>query len=426
MASGSKNKSTGSSTRANATTKTGTQSRTRTNSTQTRRRKQAVNDQMMDDIIMIIFGAVCIFLFLCNFGIIGSFGDVYLGRVNKILPNIKAYFVQISGKEEVFLPFEEVSETLKMGDAILIQIKKEASKGKQALATTKLSLAGMYCVVNNEKHSIEISKKLNTEQRNYWKQTMQHTLESDSYLPKEILSKYCLILRTNVAENVQVSDVINEWLMLSEQMEYILEKGKYQSLYSRVYREKSAYVQHVLNSSKSDLEEIITDDIEVYNELKAVFTKSDNMQSKIRLYQDDFALSKLYSLETKMSEALSKKVWLKSGGFLVIEPTEALTVIDVNSGKFDKKLASEEYYKKVNKEAAVEIAKQLKLRNVSGIIIVDFINMSHKEHQKELLEFLSKLVSKDKIKTYVIGMTSLGLVEITREKKEKPLWEQVQ
>ena len=126
-----------------------------------------------------------------------------------------------------------------------------------------------------------------------------------------------------------------------------------------------------------------------------------------------------------MDDALSKKVWLKSGGFLIIEPTEALTVIDVNSGKFEKKMPAEDYYKKVNEEAAVEIARQLKLRNISGIIIVDFINMQNVDNQKDLLDSLSKLVSKDKIKTFVIGMTSLGLVEITREKKEKPLWEQI-
>ena len=109
----------------------------------------------------------------------------------------------------------------------------------------------------------------------------------------------------------------------------------------------------------------------------------------------------------------------------MIEPTEALTVIDVNSGKFDKKGESEEYYKKVNEEAAIEIARQIRLRNISGIIIVDFINMDLEKHQKALLEFLSRLVDKDKVKTHVIGMTSLGLVEMTRAKLEKPLWEQI-
>ena len=213
--------------------------------------------------------------------------------------------------------------------------------------------------------------------------------------------------------------------MLSKKMDFILEKGIHQSPFSLIYREQSTYVQHILNTSQHTLEEIITDDIDVYNELKAALAISDIMQNKIRYYQDAFSLSKLYSLDAKMDEAVSKKVWLKCGGFLVIEPTEALTVIDVNSGKFEKKSGSEEYYKKVNEEAAIEIARQLKLRNVSGIIIVDFINMSSKESQEALLDKLSHLVAKDHVKTFVVGMTSLGLVEITREKKEKPLWEQI-
>ena len=354
-------------------------------------------------------------------------GDIYLGRVHKILSNIKACFIQIGGKEDVFLPFDEMSDTIKTGDYIIIQIKKEASKGKQALGTTKISIAGLYCVLSAEKHSIEVSKKISEEQRNYWKSTLIKALEDEclSQEKKDLLKKYCLILRTNVTENVSVSNVLQEYLMLSKKMDFILEKGIHQSPFSLIYREQSTYVQHILNTSQHTLEEIITDDIDVYNELKEALAISDIMQNKIRYYQDAFSLSKLYSLDAKMDEAVSKKVWLKCGGFLVIEPTEALTVIDVNSGKFEKKSGSEEYYKKVNEEAAIEIARQLKLRNVSGIIIVDFINMSSKESQEALLDKLSHLVAKDHVKTFVVGMTSLGLVEITREKKEKPLWEQI-
>ena len=354
-------------------------------------------------------------------------GDIYLGRVHKILSNIKACFIQIGGKEDVFLPFDEMSDTIKTGDYIIIQIKKEASKGKQALGTTQISIAGLYCVLSAEKHSIEVSKKISEEQRNYWKSTLIKALEDEclSQEEKDLFKKYCLILRTNVTENVSVSNVLQEYLMLSKKMDFILEKGIHQSPFSLIYREQSTYVQHILNTSQHTLEEIITDDIDVYNELKAALAISDIMQNKIRYYQDAFSLSKLYSLDAKMDEAVSKKVWLKCGGFLVIEPTEALTVIDVNSGKFEKKSGSEEYYKKVNEEAAIEIARQLKLRNVSGIIIVDFINMSSKESQEALLDKLSHLVAKDHVKTFVVGMTSLGLVEITREKKEKPLWEQI-
>ena len=354
-------------------------------------------------------------------------GDVYLGRINKILPEIKACFVQIGSKEEVFLPLDEAPDGLKSGENILVQIKREASKGKQPLATTKISLTGSYCVVSGEKHSIEISKKLNSNQREHWKRSLQEILNSTSLNcdDKELLEKYCVIIRTNVSNEPAIKEVLDEWLLLTKKMDFIIEKGKYQALYSKIYKEKTAYIQYIMNRLHDDLDEIIVDDELVYEEIKEAFSLHEDMQGRIRYYQDSFPLTKLFSLESKMDDALSKKVWLKSGGFLIIEPTEALTVIDVNSGKFEKKMPAEDYYKKVNEEAAVEIARQLKLRNISGIIIVDFINMQSTDNQKALLDSLSKLVSKDKIKTFVIGMTSLGLVEITREKKEKPLWEQI-
>ena len=354
-------------------------------------------------------------------------GDIYLGRVNKVLPEIKACFVQVGSKEEVFLALDEVPDGLKTGENILVQIKKEASKGKQPLATTKLSLTGRYCVLSNEKHSIEISKKLNSNQRKYWTHELQEILNGNSFNSedKALLEKYCLIIRTNVSNEPTVKAVLDEWLILAKKMEFVTQKGKYQALYSKVYKEKTAYLQFIMNRLQDGFDEIIVDDKMIYEEIKEAFAAHEDILCKIRYYQDSFSLTKLYSLESKMDDALSKKVWLKSGGFLFIEPTEALTVIDVNSGKFEKKMPAEDYYKKVNEEAAVEIARQLKLRNISGIIIVDFINMQSADNQKDLLDSLSKLVSMDKIKTFVVGMTTLGLVEITREKKEKPLWEQI-
>ena len=184
-------------------------------------------------------------------------------------------------------------------------------------------------------------------------------------------------------------------------------------------------MNYIKNVSQGELTEIVTDENAIFDELKNIYAESPEMQNKLRFYQDTFPLDKLYSIESKITEALSKKVWLKCGGFLIIEPTEALTVIDVNSGKFDKKGDSEAFYKKVNEEAACEIARQIKLRNISGIIIIDFINMSLESNQKALLDTLSRCVSKDKVKTHVIGMTSLGLVEMTRTKTAKPLAEQI-
>ncbi|MFW5668145.1 MAG: ribonuclease E/G, partial [Acetivibrio ethanolgignens] len=148
---------------------------------------------------------------------------------------------------------------------------------------------------------------------------------------------------------------------------------------------------------------------------------------KLRLYEDETTdLNRLYGIETSLSKVVAKQVWLKSGGTLVIEPTEALTVIDVNTGKAIKgnKKVQETFFK-VNLEAAKEIAFQLRLRNLSGIIIVDFIDLDSEEHKKELLRALKEYLKEDPLKAVVVDMTPLGLVEITRKKLRKPLHEQL-
>ncbi len=173
-------------------------------------------------------------------------------------------------------------------------------------------------------------------------------------------------------------------------------------------------------------EEIITDDQTIWQEIQSC--QDESILKKLRLYEDSLlSLSKLYRIEEQLTDALKERVWLKSGGYLVIQPTEALTVIDVNTGKcIQSKNNREEVFFKVNQEAAIEIAKQLRLRNYSGIILIDFIDMKESCHNTELLELLSGMVIKDPVKTTVVDITKLGLVELTRKKIRKPLYEQLQ
>lgn len=353
-------------------------------------------------------------------------GDVYVGRVGKILPSIQTYFVQI-GQDEVFLPFTETKRNYKSGEHILLQIKKEAAKGKQPLGTDRLSISGLYCVVSWESHSIQASSKLKKEEKIIWIQKLSDALKSSYFQEeeKELLLKYHVIVRTNVVNASSEEEVWKEWLLLAQKMDDLIKKSVFLKPFTKLYQEEIPYLSKLKNDSLSTIDEIITDEKVFYDELIDFFRNVPAFRDKIRFYQDDFSLHKLYGLENKLEEALSRKVWLKNGGFLIIEPTEALTVIDVNSGKYDKNSSSEDYYRQVNDDAAVEIARQITLRNISGIIIIDFINMQRKENQEYLLERLKMLVSKDTIKTSVIGMTHLGLVEMTREKKEKPLWEQL-
>ena len=174
----------------------------------------------------------------------------------------------------------------------------------------------------------------------------------------------------------------------------------------------------------SEYSEVLTDDPEIFHKL----SESSHpllQQKNLRLYDDpDISLRLLYSLERGIDEALDTRVWLKCGGYLVIEPTEAMTVIDVNSGKNESKKMGEETYYQVNAEAAEEVARQLRLRNLSGIIIVDFINMAEKENRQKLLEYLKTLTTQDPQHPRIVDMTPLGLVEITRKKSHPTLAEQ--
>ena len=181
------------------------------------------------------------------------------------------------------------------------------------------------------------------------------------------------------------------------------------------------------NTYTADLTSIITDDPQIYNSLEHYLKENDLQNlSKLRLYQDDLLpLYKLCRLEQEIDLATSRQVWLKSGGYLVIDPTEALTVIDVNTGKYSGKKLRRETLKTINLEAAKEAARQIRLRNLSGIILIDFINMENKENQKELLAFLESRLFADPVKTRLIDMTKLELVEITRKKVYKTLKEQI-
>ena len=208
-----------------------------------------------------------------------------------------------------------------------------------------------------------------------------------------------------------------------ENLDTLLQTAAHRTCFTCLQSPKPEW-QRILDTlvSEEEYAEIITDDKELFEEM---LKQKEAIFKNIRLYEDkQFTLAKLYSVESKMDTALNARIWLKSGAYLVIEQTEALTVIDVNSGKYDAKKASDEMFYQINREAAVEIALQLRLRNLSGIIIVDFINMKSKELQRELLEALRELVKYDKQLTKVIDMTPIGLVEITRKKGNKTLEEQ--
>lgn len=227
-----------------------------------------------------------------------------------------------------------------------------------------------------------------------------------------------MILRTS-AKTASEEEIRKECTGLLKQMHELMDYSEYKTRFSCLYREASFYLKYIRSLELSNYERIVTDLQSVYEELHPIYG------DKVELYSDDsYSLDKLLGISTKLLKANEKKVWLKSGGNLVIEPTEALTVIDVNTGKaVDGRRNKETTFYKINCEAAIEAARQIRMRNLSGIIVIDFIDMKEQEHVEELMQLLRMKLSEDKVKTVLVDITKLGLVEITRMKKNPPLRE---
>lgn len=353
-------------------------------------------------------------------------GNIYIGKVQKIVPNIQAAFIDISPGCSCYYPLGEnqhpfftsykTNNTLKAGDELIVQVRTEALKSKIPTVTSNLNIAGKYLVLTTEKTGIGLSAKLSPDEKEYLK----------SLILPHLQGNYGLIVRTN-ARDVNSAVLLQELDDLYSQIDQIYKKGMGRSCYSLINSAQSEYIHMLRNISHQTLEAVITDTPEVYERIKNYLQDFQPEDSpKLRLYKDDLLpLYKLYSLETVLTQACQEKVWLKSGGFLMIQQTDAFVAIDVNTGKYQGKKKASETYRKINLEAAKEIAIQLRLRNLSGIILIDFINMTQKDHQEELLNTLRKHLKKDFVKAVVVDITLLHIVEMTRKKIRKSLFEQI-
>lgn len=375
-------------------------------------------------------------------------GSIYIAKVRDVVKNINACFVEIGDGEICFLSFQDAeypllinrtgSGGIREGDELLVEVIKDAQKTKQAAVSAHISLSNDYFALTFGSPHTGFSAKLTKEQKKRLAERLTEekimvngtpALDFASAFPENGVPPVAMIVRTRAAEAIEESTALPEsFRSLSRELEQLLRNAFHRTCFSCL-RESENPMADVLDNATSpaEYEEIVTDDEDLYTWLQS-YTAEHMPEKAIRLYRDPMlSLSSLYSLGSRMSAALGERVWLKSGGYLVIQPTEALTVIDVNSGKYEAhNKAQEEAAFRINKEAAEEIALQLRLRNLSGIIIVDFINMETKDYRQGLLDFLNALTKKDRIKTSVIDMTPLGLIEITRKKTTRPLREQLE
>lgn len=244
---------------------------------------------------------------------------------------------------------------------------------------------------------------------------------------RELKSRgYGLIARTNAAE-ASKEEFLHELFCLKKTYEKAAVSGQNRTCFSLLYEAEPFYVAAVRDVYSRNLEEIITDIPEIYEKLQEYLKDfiPDELE-KLKFYEDKLLpVYKLYRLEHALEEVQQEKIWLKSGGFLVIQQTEAFVSIDVNSGKYTGKKKAEETYRKINLEASEEIARQIRLRNLSGIILIDFINMQNPDHQDELFHVLQKYLRKDPVKARAVDITPLHILEMTRKKVRKPVREEI-
>lgn len=387
-------------------------------------------------------------------------GAVYVGKIKNIAKNIDACFVEIEDGEICFLPMKKAAAPfltnrvwdgrLLAGDELLVQVERDAQKNKQASVTAHISLSNDYFAIVLGAPRMGFSAKLSKEQ----KETAISFLEEHSFLDKgqltrdpsrlmseavfddfgqEFLSENSLkdippfgaIVRTRFGELMDREEALIHFYTLTEAFFRMIRDGRTRKCFSCLIKAPAPWEAAVQGMAvPGEYHEIVTDREELYESL-AAYCAVHMPDKQLRFYQETgLSLSSLYALESKMETAMKPRVWLKSGGYLVIEPTEALTVIDVNSGKYETGKDVGEAVRRLNHEAAEEIALQLRLRNLSGIILVDFINMEEPGSGLALLEHLRALVREDKVRTTVVDITPLGLVEITRKKQKQPLSEQ--
>lgn len=354
----------------------------------------------------------------------GILGNIYVGKVQNIVKNIHAAFIEIADGIMCYYSLDDKADpvftnpkkdsVMKIGDEVIVQVSKEGMKTKLPSVSSNLNFTGRYLVLTSQRKELGFSGKLNKEEKKRIRE----------FLEGEMPENAGIIVRTN-ARNAKKEEILEELKNLQTRYETLLKKGHSRVCFSLLEEHMPDYLQTLQNVYTQTLDEIVTDDPEVFQAVQNYLNCYGEYEIPLRFYEDKLLpLSKLYSLESVLERSLQERVWLKSGGFLVIQPTEAFVCIDVNTGKFSGKKEIQETFRKINLEAAKEIAWQLRLRNLSGIILIDFINMENQEDKKELLHTLQAYLNQDPIKGTVVDITPLNIVEVTRKKVRKPLLEE--
>ena len=350
-------------------------------------------------------------------------GNIYLGKVESVLQGMQAAFVNIGEGKNTFIHLKDllpkiditkqekidtskinIKHVIKPGDYILVQVKKDKTNQKGPRVSTHISLVGRYIVLMPETEIITISQKIESKQK-------QHKLKE---LVKSIIPKnYGAIIRTS-AEDKEKQILEKDISGLLKRWENINKKAKSVSNPEPLEKNNGIIRKILTDIIDKQISKITVNNKEIFGEIKQILNEFENQDTQVILEEKECILDK-YDVQMQIEKCENRKIWLKCGGFITIDKTEALIAIDVNSGKYTGKDNLEQTVLTVNKQASKEIAKQLRLRDIGGIIIIDYIDMEKQESKKQIIQELKESLKQDRSKTQILEFTKLNLLEMTRK-----------
>ena len=352
-------------------------------------------------------------------------GNIYIGRVENVLQGMQSAFVDIGQSKNTFIHLKDIlpkvdikdgiknekrkiKEVVKSGMPLLVQVKRDFTQAKGAKVSTHISINSRFIVFMPNTTIITISQKIENKE-----EKVRLTNIVKKYLPDN-----CgVIIRTsaeNQNEDIIKKDIeiaIDKWNNINRLYEESKQKNNFPRL---IYRSHNVIKKLLIDLIDKDLEKIIVNTDEDYVYLNKIVNEFNANNIKVIKENTNF-MEERPLVNAQIEKAEKRKVWLKCGGFITIDKTEALTAIDVNSGKYTGTDNVESTIFKVNKEASIEIAKQLKLRDIGGIIIVDYIDMQEEQNKEKIIEILKDELKKDRTKTQIVGFSKLNLLEMTRK-----------
>jgi len=359
-------------------------------------------------------------------------GNIYKGVVKNILPGMQAAFVDIGLEKNAFLYVDDaqtnepgmekapagipIQSLLKEGQELMVQITKEPAGSKGARITAQITLPGRYLVLMPAVDHCAISRRILRPAERQRLQSLADELKPESM---------GLIVRT-IGEGATRDELFRDQQQLMLIWEGIRSRFSQGIAKGLIYKDMGLYQRILRDVFSTEINRLMVNTRALYNEILGYLDIMEpRLKRKVFVCNMEELFDK-YSIASEMEAALDRKVWMKNGSYLIIDRTEAMTVIDVNTGKYVGSTDLTDTILRTNMEAAREIARQLRIRNIGGIIIIDFIDMENENHKQRILEVLIDELNKDRIKTHILGFTPLGLVEITRKKVGQPLnstWE---